>query len=376
MAQNSMPRCRETPCLHSGKRDASLLVGGKEGGRTTRSWQWRINQGAPMQYVKECLQLLYWIYFKPYTLKRHVRAICPEITDPYSDNIFCRSAEARANSRLQRYDDQIWWLTVLAPIAGMFLFVPSAMILSNEPLSTIGVIERFNLAAMPFSWLLIQLVIRATRRKLAKKTAFYLMFIASLAWFLVIGKKTTFLLPTEGLSLLMFIIVAAVSFGLAIGLTSGQSLKLPADVVFGLVLASPATLATGGTIDTTLGTAVGLATGALFGVAIGVSEEITLGITLGIIGGSIISVKLGAVFGAAVAAAFILGLLRIPFWLPELLWMFFITLWPRPAAAKLPCLPPQFDQIIYFPLPFLPGLIAEAYQENQAAARQTISYLI
>ncbi|CAK8720173.1 MAG: hypothetical protein CDV28_15812 [Candidatus Electronema aureum] len=24
-----------------------------------------------MQYVKKCLQLLYWIYFKPYTLKRH-----------------------------------------------------------------------------------------------------------------------------------------------------------------------------------------------------------------------------------------------------------------------------------------------------------------
>ncbi|MCI5180823.1 MAG: hypothetical protein D3911_16185, partial [Candidatus Electrothrix sp. AW3_4] len=75
-----------------------------------------------MQYIKECLQLLYWIYFKPYTLKRHVQAICPEITNPYDDNIYRRSAEAKANPRLQRYDDQGWWLTVLVPIVVVFLY--------------------------------------------------------------------------------------------------------------------------------------------------------------------------------------------------------------------------------------------------------------
>ncbi|MCI5161719.1 MAG: hypothetical protein D3917_06790 [Candidatus Electrothrix sp. AX5] len=79
-----------------------------------------------MQYVKECLQLLYWIYFKPYTLKQHVREICPEITDPYNDDIYKRSAATKANPRLQRYDDQGWWLIAVVPIAAVFLFVPLA----------------------------------------------------------------------------------------------------------------------------------------------------------------------------------------------------------------------------------------------------------
>ncbi|CAK8720712.1 hypothetical protein GMJAKD_10000 [Candidatus Electrothrix aarhusensis] len=49
---------------------------------------------------------------------------------------------------------------------------------------------------------------------------------------------------------------------------------------------------------------------------------------------------------------------------------------PVPASRRLYFLPPQFDQLIILPLPFIPGFIAEAYQENQAAARQTIDYLI
>lgn len=75
-----------------------------------------------MQYIKECLQLLYWIYFKPYTLKQHVQAICPEIANPYEDSIYERSAKANTNLQLQRYDEQCWWLTVLVPIAAVFSY--------------------------------------------------------------------------------------------------------------------------------------------------------------------------------------------------------------------------------------------------------------
>ncbi|MCI5130922.1 MAG: ATP-binding protein, partial [Candidatus Electrothrix sp. EH2] len=56
--------------------------------------------------------------------------------------------------------------------------------------------------------------------------------------------------------------------------------------------------------------------------------------------------------------------------------MLCLKLAPVPAARCLPWLPPRFDQLIYLPLPFMPTFIAQAYQENQAAARQTIDYLI
>ncbi|MCI5142083.1 MAG: ATP-binding protein [Candidatus Electrothrix sp. ATG1] len=56
--------------------------------------------------------------------------------------------------------------------------------------------------------------------------------------------------------------------------------------------------------------------------------------------------------------------------------MLFLKLVPVPAASCLPWLPPRFDQLIRLPLPFLPGFIAEAYQDNRTATRQTIDYLI
>jgi AAA+ ATPase superfamily predicted ATPase len=105
-----------------------------------------------------------------------------------------------------------------------------------------------------------------------------------------------------------------------------------------------------------------------FGVAGGVAFGVAGGVAFGVAG--------GVAFGVAGGVSFIFGVLRLYFWLPELLWTVLLKFWPHPAAAKLPCLPPQFDQLIILPLPFLPGLIATSYSENQAAARQSINYLI
>ncbi|MCW5202713.1 ATP-binding protein [Desulfobulbus sp. US4] len=71
-----------------------------------------------------------------------------------------------------------------------------------------------------------------------------------------------------------------------------------------------------------------------------------------------------------------LGLLRLYFWIPELFWTVLLKFVSISPVRRLHFLPTQFDQLIYLPLPFLPGFIAEAYQDNQAAARQTIDYLV
>ncbi|MCI5164290.1 MAG: AAA family ATPase, partial [Candidatus Electrothrix sp. AX5] len=80
--------------------------------------------------------------------------------------------------------------------------------------------------------------------------------------------------------------------------------------------------------------------------------------------------------GVAVGISFILGILRFYFWLPELIWVLLLRFVPIPVIRRVSWLPSYYDQLIVLPLPFLPGFIAEAYQENQAAARQTIDYLI
>ncbi|MCS7158823.1 MAG: AAA family ATPase, partial [Blastocatellia bacterium] len=60
-------------------------------------------------------------------------------------------------------------------------------------------------------------------------------------------------------------------------------------------------------------------------------------------------------------------------------WMLLIALRARSdqdAARLIPWLPPRFDEVIVLPLPFLDEIIARAYRANQAAARETLGYLI
>jgi hypothetical protein len=99
-----------------------------------------------------------------------------------------------------------------------------------------------------------------------------------------------------------------------------------------------------------------------------------LGVALGVVSG----VALGGASGVALGVAFILGILRVYFWIPELLWMFFLLRFvPKGDEAKwLLRLPPYFDQLIHLPIPWIDSFIVKAYRQNSVAAQQTINYLI
>jgi hypothetical protein len=175
-----------------------------------------------MQYVKECLQLLYWIYFKPRTLIRHVWEICPEITNPYADNIYRRSAEAWANPRLKRYDDQCWWLAALVPIVVVFLYMLLAEGVSRLVAGTDILHVGWWLGSLfLLGWLLGQLIVRASRRKLGEKTAL-LVLIAAMVLMLAsafLGKHLiadSLLREAAALGVLVGA-AAGVAFGVALG---------------------------------------------------------------------------------------------------------------------------------------------------------------
>jgi hypothetical protein len=80
----------------------------------------------------------------------------------------------------------------------------------------------------------------------------------------------------------------------------------------------------------------------------------------------------------AFGLAFILGVLRVYFWLPELLWIFTLFfLFPNGKWVNcLRYLPPRFDELIILPLPFMDVMIVEAYGKNPNVALETINYLI
>jgi hypothetical protein len=80
--------------------------------------------------VAECMRLLYWIYFKPFTFKSWLRDIHPELRP--IDNPFDKRAEFLTNPRLRRYAGQVWWLTAVVPMFAVLLVASVYTLISGE----------------------------------------------------------------------------------------------------------------------------------------------------------------------------------------------------------------------------------------------------
>ncbi|XOF34287.1 MAG: AAA family ATPase [Candidatus Electrothrix sp. YB6] len=323
-----------------------------------------------MQYIKECLQLLYWIYFKPYTLKQYVREICPEITDPYNDNIYRRSAETRANPRLKRYDDQVWWLTALVPIATIFLYAPLADSISRLIVGT-AVLQLNWWLSYFFSlgWLLGQIFLRIVRKR-----AVWPVIISVITLPIIFMLKYNFL--NEAAIIVAVSIIVSIAIDGAVSAVGGVAIGAAVGATIGIAGSTTVGIAGGVTVGVAVGVAVGRAFAAVFSGA-----EVVAGSVVIVMGSTVFVVMFGAMTVAttveqvttiAFGVSFIVGVLRLCFWLLKLPYLLFPN---NQACSKLDLLFPQFDQFI-LPMPFLPGLIAKAYQENQAAARQTVNHLI
>jgi len=65
-------------------------------------------------YVAECVRILYWAYFKPYTFRRWLREIDPDLN--LEENPFRFRDRFDENPRLRRYAGQVWWLAAVVPL--------------------------------------------------------------------------------------------------------------------------------------------------------------------------------------------------------------------------------------------------------------------
>jgi hypothetical protein len=116
-------------------------------------------------YLLECLRLLYWAFFKPFTLRSYLRDIHPDLK-PDSDP-FRLLRQNPDNARLRRYADQAWWFALAAPwvvavIAGVLL-----PLLLPQALPVQGGIPQFDWQdslLLLGGWTLGLLIARATSR--------------------------------------------------------------------------------------------------------------------------------------------------------------------------------------------------------------------
>jgi hypothetical protein len=82
-------------------------------------------------YVAECSWLLYQIYFQPYTLRRRLQAIHPDLNS--TTNPFGLRAEFANNPQLARYAEQSWWLTAVTPVVAILIVAPLYSLLAETP---------------------------------------------------------------------------------------------------------------------------------------------------------------------------------------------------------------------------------------------------
>ena len=82
-----------------------------------------------MDYVAECLQILYWAFFKPFSLNRKLREIHPEL-NAFSNPFEFRNDFAE-NPRLKRYSNQVWWLSAIAPFLIAAIVAPLSTFFST-----------------------------------------------------------------------------------------------------------------------------------------------------------------------------------------------------------------------------------------------------
>ncbi len=336
------------------------------------------------QFIKECVQLLYWNYFKPFTLAQKLKEIDPDL--PVNSNPCTFDSKFLENPKMKRYADRIYWLTVVSPIVGTLV---AALIYSffSKSVFEFGKSGFFYVGW----WLTCSLISESNRKwfdRLIKLVwiLFGLFFGCMLLWsiFQSIGDSiyVSILSLTKRVMILdsflrsFTYLFPSLLLGFFFGLFSqfsrdGFFLCVVCCALLGMNTDMPYSFF----IDAIDKIFLSIALNALIRNGFFVIDTI-FGISFStfiIVSTGVISILSGGfVFGIAMIS----GALRIYFWIPELLWtigLAFLT-GPTNAAAALRYLPPYYDQTIYFPIPFMSSLIAEAHRTDPLRTQATLDH--
>ncbi|MDJ0775470.1 MAG: DUF456 domain-containing protein [Mastigocoleus sp. MO_167.B18] len=300
-------------------------------------------------HLSECASILYRSYFQPYSFQNWLIQIHPQLKP--TDNPFKYQIDFANNPPLKKYAEQVWWITAIVPILVVLVigfFIQLAFDNFNWILSLLFFI----------GWWMGLALARTDNKRL--ETWFKGLFVFVLAMLIL----AHYLVPSQ-VQVIGWGTALGVAWGVAWGIGWGMILGIALILVLGIIFVIVLSLIkwrlawqVGSIVasSTTSGVVLGLVLGVLFGVGWGVDSDPKLVECIGIL------------------------FLLVPaiLWLVEVIWisvLFLISL-RTDAASLLLYLPVRFDQRIIIPLPFMAQMIATAYLQNQAIARETIDYLI
>ncbi|MDJ0617992.1 MAG: ATP-binding protein [Calothrix sp. MO_192.B10] len=314
-------------------------------------------------YINECARLLYWIYFKPYTLKQWLQDIHPDLKP--DDNPYLKLKQFPNNQPLRRYVGQVFWLTIITPQLAILMVGLIYTVISQTSFNWLPSESYYS------GWMFAQIFSR-----------YRYGFAGKNLWLIAVTN--------------LLLTAALLEFGAALGVVLNVLLNVALGAVFGVVLSA--------VLSVVFGAVLGIAFSVLYGVifsssvaaydvvsgvvlvvllcvfcsvVLGMAPNIVLNATLGVVFGAVFSVMFGVALDIAIAAAFVLGASRAYVWLPEFFWIGLLFLFTRQGrfSSRLRYLPPYFDQVIHLPLPLMDTMLVKAYRENPTTARETIDYL-
>lgn len=329
------------------------------------------------KYVGECVRILYWAYFKPYTFGKWLRDIDPQLEA--IDNPFVMKAEFHSNPRLHRYAQQVWWITAI---------VPTLIVLLAGLIYT-----RVNIYILPESFLFIPgwwiglWLARGRNKKLEKlfEWSFWICFVVALISILI-PKEANLLNPLiDDLKQFEYLILLLKSTGyLALGIWLGVAWGVSLGIRWGVAWIIAWIILLGFLFVGSPQKAVVLAATLFWrlawllasGVASGVAVGVTAGVALGVVPGLFNDNN----HNWAIAIAIFFISIPVVWWLIELLWITGIYIAAQLGLGKtatlLRLLPPCNNERIIFPLPFMVRIIVKAHKEEPLMTNDILKYFI
>lgn len=341
------------------------------------------------EYIREYLQLVYWFYFKQYTLRKWLKDIHPELG--INTNPFSLGAEFTQNARLQHYASQVYRTNTVIVFLFLWIIPLIHSLFRHEPFNWINngiscII--FCITYFGSVWLL-QLYFDKWPR----------VFLISYSGIAIIVGISYFVFQNLSLDTIVQIFIFqpnTTSINLANCALGGfvMSMMLSTStqiftscLIMNLSLSNILFFALDNTLTSITISVVIFTIFLERCVVIQLNSKRSMLIApINILASIVVIILMGisvkantmniVVFFIGVASIF--AMLRVYFWIPELIWMLGLQFLSNQndKSYLLRRLPPYFDQLIILPLPFMAKIIIKSYRQNPVAARSTIDYFI
>ncbi|MBO9390241.1 MAG: hypothetical protein J7482_15930 [Roseiflexus sp.] len=309
-----------------------------------------------LRFPHDILRLLYWLYFKPLTLRAYAQRIDPKLDERL--RLWELSNEQRADPRVRH----LLWLS-LTLICG----TPLVM----APLIGAGIhlLARAGVPDIAFDWIP------------GIGTAFG-WIIGSIIGFWLLWKRLTSLVNLAFWGIVIYVLTVFVSLFLPDSISNlfGETLQNAIPQLPG----SPDTyrilwyLAVGVAVGVAFGVAVGVAGGVGLVVRRGVAVGVVFGVAGSVASGVAVGVAGSVAVGVAWTISFLLFYFRLPFYLVELPWNLIVGRWaesapPEKAARRFRLIPLYWDEVIWLPLWGLDHTLVDIGKKDRRLAQTLIA---